>query len=97
MFCANFAPHETNYDAKVQKRQTINGTTNVSLSVIRNATASMSSKNRSSTLLQYLDNETWHRIRFSEFYKRDYDVFSKIQNLSFVNHLYYQYPPPSTE
>jgi hypothetical protein len=42
----------------------------------------------------YLSEEVWARIRSSEYYARDYDVFSKIQVGPFERDLYFSYPPP---
>lgn len=89
MFCENFSPHQSNYG------KSLHGTARRALldeeSFLNKPKPPRRRHNRTE---HYLTRNCWSIIRHSDFYARDYDIFSKIPPKPFRKEIYFSYPPP---
>lgn len=91
MFCENFAPHKSKYsDSDSNTTRTLSVTSDEDYFVNKPEPPLV----RAPRTETHLTEALWSQIRASEYYARDYEVFSKIKAGPFVPELYMSYPPP---
>lgn len=104
MFCGNFAPHKSKYDppdsgssssnitnSSLRRLSSTPGLEEVFLNKPNPPPLFLPDQHRSES---HLTEDVWTSIRYSEYYARDYDVFSRIRVGPFERDLYGSYPPP---
>ena len=87
MFCGNFSPHKSKYEDRRLRSNVIDYEDDF----LNKPERPPSRENRTES---YLTQDAWSKIRYSDYYRQDYDVFSNIKSGPFVENFYSNYPPP---